>query len=271
MMDYRHKTFFLMVGLLFALETFLVAGSDAGRQSLKAGENPNQIKGIMIDFFGPIYRDAYKEFERDYETQLKQFLEAGKFVPGSALEQSYKKGRLPNKNASYMGFPPGYPGYYRELSRRIDKGEIEEWEFYGVLSLASGESTKEIQALMNKVENMLNEETCVLIKNLKQKGLRVVFVSNIERPFLDQFLSYKGVGNIPNAILTSSETPGLVKPNLAFLEQAAAKIGLTLGQVLYIDDSSENIDTVSEYGKFAGTILYKDAKQLQEILAQLGF
>lgn len=256
--------YFLVLGFIFVLE------ASVSKEQVKRENTAQQIGGLIVDFFGPIYRDAFKEFLRDYEKQLRQFLEIGKFVPGSKLEKSYSEGRLPDKNASYLGLAPGYPGYYKELARRIDKKEIEEWEFYGVLSLATGMSEKEIKALMRAVEGKLNDDTCKLLRELKQKGLKIVFVANIEKPFLDKFLDYHDVRTIPDTILTSSETPGLVKPNLEFLAKAASGIGFPLAQLLYIDDSRDDIERVEKYCKLAGVIWYINIKQLREELAKFG-
>ncbi len=110
-----------------------------------------------------------------------------------------------------------------------------------------------------------NEENITLVKNLAKK-YKLGVVSNAGDEY-HKILEEKNVSKFFK-VLIFSKNVGFSKPNPEIFNAAIFKMGLKPEEILFIDDSLENV----EAGKVLGlkSVLYQSSNQLKEDLVSYG-
>ncbi len=200
------------------------------------------IKVIIIDCFGVIYRDAFKEFLTTNEVKLIKYL-----------------------NQNSLGKELGFPTYYYDLAHKIDMKKVSDEDFYTIFSEASGEDPEEIRKQMNAVDVMLKEEVIAFLKKIKSQ-YKLVLVANADRKFLQKFLDHKPflsqgrISELFDMPITSSDT-GVLKTHALTFKKIADTFQVKKEDMLYIDDSAQHIKEVSSME--INTIHFQNIEQLK--------
>lgn len=88
--------------------------------------------------------------------------------------------------------------------------------------------------------------TAELIAELKERGYRVIILSNMSREYIE-YLRQKPVYRLIDEELISCEV-GLVKPERAMYELLLERFGLDASQTMFVDDRKHNVDAAAELG-----------------------
>ena len=88
--------------------------------------------------------------------------------------------------------------------------------------------------------------TAELIAELKERGYRVIILSNMSKEYIE-YLRQKPVYRLIDEDLISCEV-GLVKPERAMYELLLERFGLDASQTMFIDDRKHNVDAAAELG-----------------------
>lgn len=88
--------------------------------------------------------------------------------------------------------------------------------------------------------------TAELIAELKEKGYRVIILSNMSKEYIE-YLRQKPVYRLIDEDLISCDV-GLVKPERAMYELLLERFGLDASQTMFIDDRKHNVDAAAELG-----------------------
>lgn len=204
----------------------------------------NPMCPMLIDCWGVLFNDAFKEFLKENREKLTAYLQ--------------------NK-----GFSDTFPDYYFELARKIDLREIDDEKFYGILSEASSMEPREIKERFNDTSG-LNLEVVKAIKCFKGQNHKVALAINAERKFLDKFLAVDNVGKLFDITIASEEL-GVSKPHSDFFKFAAQKLGESnLEKIILIDDSDSNIQAAKKLGinlciRYNGQTAEKLINQVKQI------
>ena len=84
----------------------------------------------------------------------------------------------------------------------------------------------------------LRDDCIPTLRALRERGLRVCVVSNIDDDYLQPMIERAGLGELLHA-WTSSEEAGSCKPDAQIYHLACEKAGCTPAQVLFVGDSPE--------------------------------
>lgn len=88
--------------------------------------------------------------------------------------------------------------------------------------------------------------TAELIAELKERGYRVIILSNMSKEYIE-YLRQKPVYRLIDEDIISCEV-GLVKPERAMYELLLERFGLDASQTMFIDDRKHNVDAAAELG-----------------------
>ena len=125
------------------------------------------------------------------------------------------------------------------------------FDYFGVIEFGNGE---------------LNEELLRSFPRLKARGLKIGIFSNADS-FLRERLKEFGLLDTADALVISGEI-GHKKPHQEAFQALFEKLALKPNEVVFIDDSPENLAKAGEIGYIP--ILFKDNVQLRTDLAALG-
>lgn len=94
-------------------------------------------------------------------------------------------------------------------------------------------------------------DTAACLAALRARGLRLAVLTNFELPSVDLTLRHAGVDPSQFAVLLSSASTGLFKPDpLAYLAAADA-LGLRASECAFVDDLPENVEAARALGMTA--------------------
>lgn len=144
-------------------------------------------------------------------------------------------------NRSNKGFSDENLGTILE---KFDLGKLSEDDILDYFLKYDGvNSTKE--ELRQQIDDYLklDIELVKIIKKLKNKGYKIVLLSNANASFFERkvYPTYPEFKNLFNEIIISSEI-GMIKPNRDIYEYTLKKIDSTHEESLLIDDSKINVD-----------------------------
>lgn len=118
-----------------------------------------------------------------------------------------------------------------------------------------GKSVEEVVDYWLKC-NHLDQRMILLIKNLKEKGIKCFLATNQEKYRLDYFKNELNLSRVFDGIFCSCEW-GCRKPDKEFFDRMMSEIpGIKKEEIMFCDDREVNIAKAKEYG-FA-TYLYRD-------------
>lgn len=149
--------------------------------------------------------------------------------------------------------------YYRHNDLH-NTGKIS-WEELWKRVLVDLDKTDYLEEVINFVKKPknLNINVISLIKKLKQKGYKVVLLSNYSKEGGRRMRHVLHLDKIFDLMLISGET-GLAKPHPSAFFDLIKKINVLPSDIIFIDDSPKNIKTAKDLG--INTILCEDTKIL---------
>ncbi len=161
-----------------------------------------------------------------------------------------------------------YQAYYRH-NKAVNRGEIswpELWKL--VLSdLNKSDKFQEVMALHNQVYNQsLNSNMLELVDTLRKSGYKVGLLSNNTLDEEAKMMSLHLEQHFD--VLHVSASTGFVKPEPEAFNTFIKDLGVTMDELVFIDDSEKSLSTAKECGYTP--ILFKSYGQLIAALQQLG-
>lgn len=210
------------------------------------------IKGVIIDLFGVLFKDRWKEWKNENEEKLRQFATS-------------------SPPLTELGLTPSYPEYYTELIRlNTDekplhgKPLIDDDKFYEILEKASGKPAKSIKATLHDT-NVLNNDILVLAHELKKNGYKVGLITNGDKEITEEFLRAHNLCSQFDAVVVSAEV-GKKKPHPPIFRKMASCLNLSLDELLLIDDSKKVIEEAKKLG-IKG--IYYDGQETQKLKEEI--
>lgn len=155
-------------------------------------------------------------------------------------------------NQHWLSWPGPWPG--------TRAAEVEFWELFW-LSLARQHDLRPREAAaLAEISAFYHTcfaafpDTAACLADLRARGLQLAVLTNFELPSVDLTLQHAGVEPSQFAVLLSSASTGLFKPDpLAYLAATDA-LGLRAGECAFVDDLPENVEAARELGMSAWLI-----------------
>lgn len=168
----------------------------------------NDVKAILFDCFGVLYPQASGDFFENHQEL---------FESRDVLD---------------------------ELNLQIDLGKIDRAGFFSRLEAITGIPTEKIQTEMDQ-ELKPDEKLVSLIQRLKSR-YKIGLLSNAGKEEIDIVFRDK-IDNLFDSMAISYEV-GVVKPQAEIFTTCCKRIGVSLGQCLFVDDSEVNLEAAEKLG-----------------------
>ena len=152
----------------------------------------------------------------------------------------------------------------------FDLGVVEPDELALAIAKRSGLSAQDVRRVIDAVNGHLTPlpETVALIERLKGQGHRIVYLSNMPRPYAAHLeRQYPFADWFEGGIFSCREQ--LVKPQAEIFALAERRFGLKPEQTVFIDDLAHNVEAARARG-WLGRQFFS-AEQCSSDLAQLGW
>lgn len=162
-----------------------------------------------------------------------------------------------------------YREAYFKHNKKINRGEVT-WRELWSLVLSELDKSEKIEEVIKLSERFgaisLNKDVISVVDHLSSNGYKVGLLSNntIEKA---NKIRETGLESHFDTFLISEET-GNVKPEPDAFLQLATSLGVTVNELVFIDDAPKSLSTAKEVG--FTPILFDNAEQLKKDLAQLG-
>lgn len=155
-----------------------------------------------------------------------------------------------------------------ELFDKHDLDEIKEHELLAHLAELVGRDPSIVRKEIDS-NFKLNVPLVDFIKQLKQKGYKIVLLSNANHSFFDRyvFVRHPDFKNLFDDIVISSRIK-MIKPNPEIFYHALSNNKVKAEEVIFIDDTERHVLAAKGIGIDA--IVYRDVAQLKNDLAILG-
>ena len=207
-----------------------MVGSPPSDDMSATGTAAGKVRAVLWDFGGTLYE--YQTLEvasREGLLQLAEWL-GHTDLDGPLLMQHYRDGLL-RAFTRYRGRP-----FY--LHRDLFDSAID--GFAANLEAELDDSLRErfhrLQWKLHARDLTLRSGTFETLKTLRDLGVHVGMVSNIDDDHLEHLLAISGVGNSFDSIL-SSEQAGSCKPDGRFFRLALDQAGCEPEEALFVGDS----------------------------------
>lgn len=149
-----------------------------------------------------------------------------------------------------------------DAMKALNLGFSNETEFRKRLSELSGLPVEEINTKLDS--SVLDERMLDVIRRYKPK-YKIGMLSNIAPDRLQRYFSPEQL-TLFDTLALSYEI-GVMKPNPEAYEIAAAKLGVSLDECVFVDDLERNIVAAEELGM--KTIVFTDFAQFEQDIAEL--
>lgn len=187
-------------------------------------------KAIIFDFWGVMYVDATYAWFRKYVPDYERLIDGL-----HDLSKEHDLGRLsPTAYVEAMSTLAKIP--FEQVSRGIE------------------EEVKPIQDMVD------------FVKELHENN-RLALISNGNAQWLGIALEKSGLTDVFNPLVVSASV-GMVKPNQDIFEFTLEKLGLSSGEVIFIDDREPNVKAAEGYG--IKSLLFTEMNKLSKELSVLG-
>ncbi len=158
----------------------------------------------------------------------------------------------------------------QEVFRQFDLGQVSEDDILDYFSQYPG-VTKDRTLLRQEIDSYLtiDEDLVVIMKKLKQKGYKIVLLSNANNAFFERkiYTQYPEFKDLFNEIVISSVV-GMVKPGSEIYLHALDLVQSKPGESLFIDDSKSNVDAAMILG--IGGYVFTETSSFVEYLRSIG-
>lgn len=160
---------------------------------------------------------------------------------------------------------------FHELRPLVDVGTIDNAEFWRRLIEQSGSSADPIATAHLWTDNYLEGNPLIqgmleLVENLKKAGYKVGILSNID-PEHAKINYGRGIFEHFDTVLLSDEIHAR-KPEAEAFDELCRRLGVSLSELVFIDDTPENVSGASKLGVTA--IQFNGYHDLLERLKELG-
>lgn len=166
----------------------------------------------------------------------------------------------------FSKFPKLHDELY-DLNKMSDHGFISRQEYITKVAKLTGVSEEEtMQAFRN--EYVANKELITYIKEKIKPHFKVAMISNIGRDWMQDFFDEHQLHDLFDVVTLSGEE-GITKPNPLIFERTAARLKLSPGGCIMIDDRAENVEGAKTAGMIgidyiSNDALYRKLQQLTE-------
>lgn len=147
--------------------------------------------------------------------------------------------------------------FIKESSHRWDLGEVSLEETYVLISEITGIEPENIWKTLFE-DSTAHDDVIELIKSLK-KNYRIVMFSNHISGILRKLLAKHEIVELFDEIIISSEHK-MKKPDPRFFHKMLELIGNTADEIVFIDDTQENIEAATKLG--IKSIQFQNSEQL---------
>ena len=146
-----------------------------------------------------------------------------------------------------------------DLCKQADYGYISGRDFTQSVARLAGVSPEELDRLMDNLY-VRNDPLFEWIQVVKQQ-FKIGLLSNVGDDLIDKLFTSNEQTSYFDAVVTSS-TVGIVKPAQEIYELVANKLGVLVGECLFIDDVQSNVDGAKKAGMRA--VLFRTNTQLEQ-------
>lgn len=153
-----------------------------------------------------------------------------------------------------------------DVSRKLDKGEINERQFYEELARISGQTTDEVEKELSLYENDFNTELIQYIIEEIKPRLKTAVVSNAASEYLRTIIAKHSLEPLFDEIVISSEV-GVAKPDKQIFEHAIKSLEVAMNESVFVDDNPNYTQVAGNLGM--KTILYTDFEGFKKELETL--
>jgi putative hydrolase of the HAD superfamily len=155
----------------------------------------------------------------------------------------------------------------------MDRGVLDEPTVVRRFAARMGRPEAEMSALFDRVRESLTpiEPTVALLKELRERGLKLYGLSNMSESIFEHLRSLHGFFGAFEGIVVSARVK-LVKPDPAIYEHLRGEFGLDFGESVFIDDLPRNVESARRLGlpaiRFTSTAQVR--RELEPLLARAG-
>ena len=157
----------------------------------------------------------------------------------------------------------------KEIRKRyildVDKGDISDEDRFEGLGKLAGYPADDVRRECYRLAGV-DVKVTDIIEKLKN-DYKIILLSNASGTFLRKFIKDNGLYPLFDEVVISSEIR-MIKPDKDIYEFALNKINLMPGEVVFIDDTLENVEAAKSLG-ITG-LLFKNADVLKEDLKKIG-
>ncbi|MDQ3075588.1 MAG: HAD-IA family hydrolase [bacterium] len=190
------------------------------------------LKAIILDLNGIFLQSPKlsKRFEQDFNIKEEVFL--------PALFEIMEKVRKPGALPAFTYWQPYLEKWDLSLS------EKDFWDYWFGAEMPS--------------EKMIN-----FARSLKEKGIKVIILSNNFKERAEYYGSYPWIHDAVDKVYFSWQT-GFVKPDIQAWEFVLTDNNLKVEECIYFDDQQKNLDASEKVGIRA--YMFTNEKELEEIV-----
>lgn len=210
-------------------------------------------RAVLFDFGGTLY--DYRVLAPGDQECLRSLVEwAGIDATADDIRRAQRDGM---RKAFYTYLPQRYY-LHRDLFRDAAIGFL---EAFGVApDPALLDRYREMQWALHKRDFVLREGVVETLTALRERGLHVGMVSNIDDDQLDHLIDVAGLRSYFDSLL-SSETAGACKPDPAIYTEALRRAGCAPAEALFIGDTlAQDIAGARRVGIPSALIWHRDDK-----------
>lgn len=160
--------------------------------------------------------------------------------------------------------------FFKKNKSKYDKGNLTKEQFWEAYIKATG-----IKATMNEIESsikntiFIDKEMLQILKQVKQKGFKVILVSNIDPTTYEEVLKQMNNADEYFTAMYVSYKIKMLKENPNFFKRILEEQKLNAEECLFVDDLEKNILVAKKLG--IQVLLFKNKNSFKEILKQTGF
>ena len=212
------------------------------------------IRAVLFDFGGTLY---------DYATlapgDAESILALARWAGLAAELPEIRRAQREAMRAVFRDYLPRRYYLHRDLFRDAAAGTM---RGLGVEPDAEHlDRFRDLQWALHKRDFQLRPGVVETLQALRERGLHVGMVSNIDEDQLAHLLEVAGVRPYFDSLL-SSEAAGACKPHAAIFEEALRRAGCAAGEALFVGDTlAQDIAGANAMGMRSVLIWHRDDKQ----------
>ncbi len=156
-------------------------------------------------------------------------------------------------------------GEFEESSQMLDRGQINDMEFYQRLGDLSGHSSESVKAVFDDTQ-LIDQDIVTLLKELRDQ-YKLGLLSNASGQYLRPILKEHGLIDLFDEVVVSAEV-GIIKPDPAIFKHILDKLDVQASEAIFTDDNPHNVAAAESVG--IHSIVFTSEKALRQELAAAG-